>query len=66
MPMLQSIWSVRLYQVKPTIGAPEPRSSWTLCHCRHSQREASAEKSTDLYQACRVGLTRDRVRQLGL
>jgi uncharacterized protein YecT (DUF1311 family) len=30
------------------------------------QREASAEKSADLYQACRVGLTRDRVRQLGL
>ena len=24
------------------------------------------QRSTDLYQACRVGLTRDRVRQLGL
>ena len=30
------------------------------------QREASPDHSTDLYQACRVGLTRDRVRQLGL
>lgn len=30
------------------------------------QREASGEDATDLYQACRVGLTRDRVRQLGL
>ena len=30
------------------------------------QREASSDHSTDLYQACRVGLTRDRVRQLGL
>ena len=30
------------------------------------QRDADPERSTDLYQACRVGLTRDRVRQLGL
>jgi uncharacterized protein YecT (DUF1311 family) len=30
------------------------------------QREAAADKSADLYQACRVGLTRERVRQLGL
>lgn len=30
------------------------------------QRDADAQRSTDLYQACRVGLTRDRVRQLGL
>lgn len=30
------------------------------------QREAGADQSADLYQACRVGLTRDRVRQLGL
>lgn len=30
------------------------------------QRDADSERSTDLYQACRVGLTRERVRQLGL
>jgi hypothetical protein len=30
------------------------------------QRDADPQRSTDLYQACRVGLTRDRVRQLGL
>ena len=30
------------------------------------QRDADPERSTDLYQACRVGLTRERVRQLGL
>ena len=29
------------------------------------QRDADAQRSTDLYQACRVGLTRERVRQLG-
>lgn len=29
------------------------------------QRDADPEHSTDLYQACRVGLTRERVRQLG-
>ena len=29
------------------------------------QRDADPARSTDLYQACRVGLTRDRVRQLG-
>lgn len=30
------------------------------------QRDADPQHSTDLYQACRVGLTRERVRQLGL
>ncbi len=30
------------------------------------QRDADPQRSTDLYQACRVGLTRERVRQLGL
>ena len=30
------------------------------------QRDADRDRSTDLYQACRVGLTRERVRQLGL
>lgn len=30
------------------------------------QRDADPARSTDLYQACRVGLTRERVRQLGL
>ena len=30
------------------------------------QRDADPERSTDLYQACRVDLTRGRVRQLGL
>ena len=29
------------------------------------QRDADPQHSTDLYQACRVGLTRERVRQLG-
>ena len=29
------------------------------------QRDADPHQSTDLYQACRVGLTRERVRQLG-
>jgi uncharacterized protein YecT (DUF1311 family) len=29
------------------------------------QRDADPGRSTDLYQACRVGLTRERVRQLG-
>ena len=30
------------------------------------QRDVDPDRSTDLYQACRVGLTRQRVRQLGL
>ena len=29
------------------------------------QRDADPDHSTDLYQACRVGLTRDRISQLG-
>ena len=50
----QSTWSVRLYQVKPTSGTPALRSSWTLCHCRQSQRGASAASTRSVSVCIRV------------
>jgi hypothetical protein len=41
----QSTWSVKEYQVKPTIGTPLLRTLSTLAHSLRSQRTASSPLS---------------------
>ena len=53
----QSTWSVREYQVKPTIGTPELRTRSTPAHCFHNQFTASSPlgPSGKLVSVCITG-----------